>query len=191
MSDFLSTFDQNFSAKLEHRSKFFKKIFKKLEEKKSDFYTIVETGCIRIQNNWGGDGYSTVLFDKFLEYHEGMVYSVDINSEHCQLADYLTSDKVKVVNEDSVSFLWNIKLEKKIDLLYLDSYDLDGDNVHESAFHHFKEFCAAMSHLGEGSIIVVDDCGIKNGGKGKYIKEFMDNIGNEPIINGYQMGWMF
>ena len=43
---------------------------------------IVETGCARQENNFDGDGMSTIIFDKLVEYHGGDFYSVDINPDN-------------------------------------------------------------------------------------------------------------
>ena len=69
-----------------------------------------------------------------------------------------------------------------IDFLYLDSYDIERDNPHPSQLHHVKELCAVIKHLRKGSIVCVDDhdaffTGGKIG-KGNYVKEFMETIGN-------------
>ena len=66
MGNFIDNFDQKYGCKLGKRKDTFKQIFEILEAKQKDFYVIVETGCIRIQNNWEGDGYCTILFDDFV-----------------------------------------------------------------------------------------------------------------------------
>ena len=57
---------------------------------------------------------------------------------------------------DSVKFLWSIPPEKKIDFLYLDSYDIERENPHPSQMHHVKEMCVSKN-LKKGTIVVVDD----------------------------------
>ena len=189
MGKFLDIFDVEYGPKLGKREETFRLVFEVLEKKKKDFYVIVETGCIRKQNNWEGDGYSTVLFDRFVNVYDGIVYSVDINDEHCQLARYFASDKSTVVTGDSVRFLWELELEHKIDLLYLDSYDISSEDVHDSALHHFMELQAARNNLASDSLIVADDCDRTDYGKGRYIKQFMDHVENEAVIEGCQLGW--
>jgi len=194
MGNFIDNFDQKYGCKLGKRKDTFKQIFEILEAKQKDFYVIVETGCIRIQNNWEGDGYSTILFDDFVNEYGGIVRSVDINDEHCQLARYFASTKSIICTDDSIRFLWNLDLANKIDsldLLYLDSYDVDEDNVHDSALHHLMELLAARKYLTKDSLVVVDDSDRKDYGKAKYIKQFMDYVGNKPVIEGPQLGWIF
>ena len=106
----------------------------------------------------------------------------------------MVSDKTKVVCSDSVKFLWNFPEDRKIDFLYLDSYDVRKDNPHPSQLHHVKELCAVIDKLGEGSIVCIDDhdAFFTGGqiGKGTYVKDFMENIGAECIHEGYQIVWV-
>ncbi len=187
---FLDYFDRKFYPRLKQRKDTFRKIFEFLESKNKEFYTIVETGCARIKKNWKGDGLSTILFDQFVSFYEGQVFSVDINPSHCALATQWVSKKTKVVCQDSVQFLWNLELDREIDLVYLDSFDLEASNPHPSALHHLKEFCAIIDKLKKGTLIVVDDHINEEIGKGKYIEDFMKSIGHERVINGYQIGWI-
>jgi hypothetical protein len=95
---------------------------------------IIETGCVRQLGNWGGDGGSTLLFDKYAQTHPGSaVQSVDIDPKATQLCRSLVSDRVTVHTADSVSFLGTLADtvqpdSQVLDLLYLDSFDLDKAN---------------------------------------------------------------
>jgi predicted O-methyltransferase YrrM len=162
---------------------------------------IVETGCARQENNFEGDGMSTTIFDTFIDYHGGEFYSVDINPDNARFAA-ANAKKANITCSDSVKFLhqqskiWSSQ-NRKIDLLYLDSFDLDLNNLHPSSLHHIFELTAIMPCLREGTMICVDDnpeCVDENGnpidaGKGLYIKQFMDLIGKERIYTGYQWVW--
>ena len=186
---FLKVFDEKYYNKLGFRKESFKKIFSVLEKKEKNFYYIVETGCARMKDNFSGDGMSTVLFDGFVNYHGGRVVSVDINSQHCAFAESLVSNKTRIVCGDSVEYLWKAESENHIDLLYLDSYDVDFSQPHESALHHMKELCAVSGQLKNGTLVVVDDN--KGGvGKGMYVASFMDNLGYKRFIDDYQIGWI-
>ena len=87
-----------------------------------------------------------------------------------------------------------------IDLLYLDSYNIDDwTNDWEAASHHLKELFAAKNAIKPGTLIVVDD-NLPNPktnviplrvGKGRIISELMDGLDIEPYINDYQMGWIW
>jgi hypothetical protein len=189
MTQFLEYFDRNYSNKLGTRLKTFRRLFELLEEKKEDFYCIVETGCARGNNNYCGDGMSTVLFDRFVNFYDGVVISVDIDESHCNLARSLVSKKTEIYCGDSVKFLWGFNKQVNINLLYLDSFDINFNQPHPSMLHHFKELCAIIGNLHKGAIIAVDD-NTKKFGKGGYITDFMKDLGNEKIIDEYQIAWV-
>jgi len=177
--------------RLNKRSDSFQKIFKYLSDKKNP--VIVETGTYREEDNYEGDGCSTLLFDSFIDYHGGSVYSVDIDPEACELARENTFF-TEVVESDSVEFLGS--LEGKVDLLYLDSYNIDDwNNDWAPAAHHLKELFAAKNCIKEGTLIVVDDnITAPNGkrlGKGRLIYELMESLGIEPYFDDYQVGWIW
>ena len=46
---------------------------------------IVETGCARMENNFDGDGMSTLIFDKYINDHNGIFCSVDITPANLSL----------------------------------------------------------------------------------------------------------
>jgi hypothetical protein len=116
---------------------------------------IVETGCARQENNFDGDGMSTIIFDKLVEYHGGDFYSVDINPDnvkfatsHCKNANVFCGDSVSFLYNQSKSWVAN---NRKIDLLYLDSYDFDLNNYHPSSLHHVvHDGCRLLSGGGGG-----------------------------------------
>lgn len=187
---FLKHFDNTYSKKLHERAHTFRKIFEILENKHKEFYYIIETGCTRRENNFVGDGMSTVLFDSFVNYYDGLVESVDIDKKHCNLANNITSEKTKVTCNDSVKFLWDLVPKFNIDLLYLDSFDIELNKPHPSMLHHMKEFCAVINKLNKGTLIVIDDHFNEESGKGVYISNFMKNLGHKRFIDGYQIGWI-
>jgi hypothetical protein len=153
---------------------------------------IIETGTYREENNYTGDGCSTLLFDNFIEYHGGTFHSVDIDLKACALASANTKH-AHVVTMDSVEFLGT--LDGKCDLLYLDSYNItDWSNDWAPAAHHLKELFAAKNIIKPGTLIVVDDNTFvagKRQGKGRLIYELMDALCIEPFIDGYQVGWIW
>ncbi len=179
------------------RSTSFEIVFEHLDQKNVKNFTIVETGCMRADHGelaMGDDGASTYIFDDFINYYDGQVLSVDICQANVDHANGMTSDKTKVHCQDSVDFLWNLP-KKQIDFLYLDSYDIVRENPHPSQLHHMKEMCAVIDKLGKGSIVCVDDhdaffTGDGKIAKGSYVKDFMDDIGYEPIHEGYQIVWV-
>ena len=177
-------------------------VFEILDEKKDKDFFIVETGCMRADHGQlalGDDGASTYIFDDFINFYDGEVVSVDINPDNVRHAQKMVSDRTTVYCSDSVEFLWNIPEKRKIDLLYLDSYDFEPDNPIPSQKHHLKELTAVMKNLRKGSIIMVDDNAntpefewftkIAQGGKAGFVKEFMKDVGAELLLDEYQIIW--
>jgi hypothetical protein len=190
-SSFLDLFDNKWGPRLKTRQRSFRKIMELLEFKQQDFYTIVETGCYRGFTT-ADEGHSTLLFDDFINYYDGVVFTVDIDKEACEKCDDITSSKVKVHNGDSVEFLWNLS-PMNIDLVYLDSYDIEMGNTetaHPSMLHHMKELCAIIGKLKTGTIILVDDNLNEQIGKGAYVNDFMKNLGYKKIVDEWQIGWI-
>jgi hypothetical protein len=191
---FPASWDEYFSGikpRLNKRRAGFQKIFDFLGGLNSP--VIVETGTYREENNYEGDGCSTLLFDSFVDYHGGVVLSVDIDPKACDLAKENTCF-TEVIESDSVEFLGT--LEGKIDLLYLDSYNIaDWNNDWAPAAHHLKELFAAKNCIKEGTMIVVDDnLKLPNGkrlGKGRLIYELMESLGIDPCFDDYQIGWIW
>lgn len=180
-----------------NRADSFLKIFELLEQKKDKSFYIVETGTTRSDHGhlaFGDDGASTYIFDQFINHYDGEVNSVDINSTNVNYCLSIVSEKTKVFCSDSVKFLWNLSENKKIDFLYLDSYDIEKNNPHPSQLHHVKELCAAVNKLKSGSIVAVDDhdAFFTGGqiGKGNYVKDFMSDIGATLVYEGYQIVWV-
>ena len=178
---------------LAQRLSTFRKMFRYLDN--IDSPVIIETGISRMINNYTGDGHSTLLFDEYLHFFKksGKLITIDIDKNKCNFTAPLLSDKSTIICSDSVISLYTLSQDAsfpKIDLLYLDSYDVDWDNPHPSALHHFKELLAVFPKLKPGTLIVVDDH--DNGrGKGKYIADYMSNINKTPYFNEYQIGWIW
>jgi len=189
-----ASWDEYFNGikpRLNKRKEGFEKIFYYLSGIKNP--TLVETGTYREENNYEGDGCSTLLFDTFVDYHGGTVLSVDIDPKACELAKENTLF-TEVYESDSVEFLGT--LYGKVDLLYLDSFNItDWNNDWEPASHHLKELFAAKNCIKEGTLIVVDDnikiSSDKRLGKGRLIYELMESLDITPYIDGYQVGWIW
>jgi acetyltransferase-like isoleucine patch superfamily enzyme len=215
---FLELFEVQYAAKTATRASGFRTMFNLVANMRLDSYTIIETGCSRkadgdgivygdqvpVDHPWypGGsqgpwaDGQSTFLFDKFVTMCGGHVYSVDIDPYNCEVAKKNSSNNVSVFCHDSVSFLRKLDsilaAPKTIDLLYLDSFDLDWDNPHPSALHHIKELVSAAPFLRRGSVVAIDD-NLLNGkrGKGLYVNEYLRDIGALLLEDAYQSVWIW
>ena len=191
---FWNEYFEGISNSLGGRAGSFRKMFEYLDDIKSEKVFIVETGCYREEDNYRGDGCSSLLFDNYVKHRGGDVISIDISPEACKLASANTSDSVEVICGDSVEELGY--LEGKVDLLYLDSFNItDWGNDWESSAHHLKELFAAKNIIKPGTLIVVDD-NLRSAsgnvlGKGRLISELMDALDLKPFIDEYQIGWIW
>lgn len=95
------------------------------------------------------------------------------------------NSRIHFVCSDSIAFLQNFG--KTIDFLYLDSYDFDFNNPLPSQYHHLYEIQAAYPKLSENSIVMIDDCDLPHGGKGKFAIEFLTERGWKILENRYQV----
>ena len=213
-TDFWRFFEEIAAPRLALREDTFRKTFQYLDRCSSPI-TIVETGCVRLAGNWAGDGQSTILFDKYVTFRgdNSKVHSVDINPANVEACRALVSSNVNVAVADSVSHLNALTREFlnqkiKINLLYLDSFDLDATYWFASASHHLKELVSAWRSIDKETLVVVDDCPlyaqlVQNkeggfntngkvlvGGKGRLVAEFAHQIGVEPNFCSYQAGWV-
>ena len=115
---------------------------------------ILETGT----SAWGCD--SSRLFDQYVRNFGGDFISVDLRAEASEWLKYEVSPRSKFYVGDSVSFL-NLEFSKmehhKIDLCYLDSFDLDWNDPLPSANHGYLEFVSIKEFLKKGSILIIDD----------------------------------
>jgi len=210
-------FFESIKDKLGIRKTSFTKIFQYLDGL-SGSINIVETGCLRIKDNFKGDGQSTLLFDKYTQYRDEMskVYTVDINPNATKVCRSIVSDNVEIFTGDSVKYLAELmprlkKEEKKVSLFYLDSFDVDWQSSDRSAAHHLKEMATIINYLSEETLVVVDDAPILApmkiednkffpitehpspkpfvGGKGYLINEFAYANGATLYFSNYQSAW--
>ncbi len=157
---------------------------------------IVETGTIRLKDDWGG-GMSTVLFGDFASHYDYHVWTVDIAPEAIQLCKEITTNftsHITYVVNDSVEFLRTFN--QTINLLYLDSMDCpeydapDSPNLQASQQHQLKEIQAAWDKLSSPAIILLDDNWFSNGGKAKLTKEFLERQSCRCVLSFQQSLWM-
>jgi len=161
---------------------------------------IIETGCSRSENNFDGDGMSTLIFDRYTRDHSGEFHSVDIDPGNIEFAKTKVSGNTNLHCYDSVAFLHNlnnvlVEENRKIDLLYLDSFDFYPEQELESSLHHIYEMLAIRPSLKSGTMIGVDD-NIYNPqtgrykGKGQFVDQFMNLIGCTRVLEAYQFIWI-
>jgi hypothetical protein len=165
------------------------------QQKKENFY-IIETGTVRKPNNWK-DGNSGFLFTEMIKTYGGFVRSVDINQTAVDIANNFIDQKFyKCYCSDSVAWLNSLNDLNKIDLFYLDSYDVKWHDDSLSAAHHLKEFQTIEPHLKPGCIVAIDDnsrflTDNKRTGKGRMIVEYLESKGVHPIYDAYQIIYKF
>jgi len=188
MKSYLPRFDNIFYDKLAFRKYSFRKIFEFIDQYVNPI--IVETGTVRSLTNFEGDGCSTLLFDDFIKHsNKGQLVTIDINEDNLILAkDACISHRVSFVLGDSVKCLR--ELRSSINVLYLDSYDVNFSKDHDAAFHALKELTSAMPFLRRGSLVVVDDNNVLGRGKGRYLRSYMNDINAECVFDDYQIGWV-
>ena len=215
-SDFYKWFE-NIAPKLDQREISFRKIFKYLDSQPTPII-IVETGCLRVKDNFL-DGQSTLLFDKYTlsRGEQSKVYTVDINPNSTKVCKQVVSNNVEITTDDSVHYLNNLtsnflENKTKVSMFYLDSFDVDWRYTYPSAAHHLKELTSIMRLLNNDTLIVVDDSPafgnltqtenesnptwkILNspapsiGGKGFLVHEYAKHVGAKLFFSHYQAAW--
>lgn len=215
LDKFWNWFDAEAAPRLAARELSFRKMLRYLDVRAATTpLVIVETGCTRQAGNWAGDGQSTVLFDRYLQaaLPGSHGYSIDIDPQATAQCRNLVGPLINVRTGDSVAVLVDIAAELKragqtIDLLYLDSYDVDWRHTTPSAVHHLKELVSIVGALRPDTLVVVDDspgeCRVmandqggyalvsmpQVGGKGGYIAEYAQQVGARLLFCHYQAGW--
>jgi predicted O-methyltransferase YrrM len=150
--------------------------------------TIAETGTARHPGNWRFDGQSTVVFGAFAQRYGGTVWTCDVAPSHVAVARELTArfaPHVEHAVADSVDFLR--RFPGPIDLLYLDALDFDVDAPAAAQAHALREAEAALHALHEDSLVLIDDCSLPEGGKGRRAIPFLLDRGWRVVRTGYQV----
>lgn len=186
-------------SRLGHRQSGFDYIFDYLKTLKEPL--IVETGCARQLDNYEGDGQSSLLFDKYIKEYGGYFWTVDLSEESVNYSrSKIISENSAVALGDSITKLKELnpillQSEKKINFLYLDSFDAPRDEpevVFQSALHHLYELVTIAPSLADGALIGVDDNWVENGqlaGKGQFVFDYMQKSGRPLCHDGYQLFW--
>lgn len=150
--------------------------------------TVVETGTIRAEEDWGGAGFFTYLMGAYLARRGGTLHSVDLSAESCAFAREWTrvfGEAVNIHQQDSIAFLR--RFADPIDVLYLDSLDTTEPR---HAAHALQETKVALPKLHENSLIVFDDTPFNAGawtGKGATAVPWLLEQGWQVGYAGYQV----
>jgi predicted O-methyltransferase YrrM len=152
---------------------------------------ILETGCIRLPDDWGA-GMSTLLFGEYVSRHGGHVTTVDNSEVNMMVCQEITKEFEKYITyvvSDSLAYLPTVT--EKIDLLYLDSYDcpIEGD-ASAAQEHNLREFKYCERNLNERAVIMIDDVGFANGGKGAKTHEYLIQQGYLLLFKHQQSVWL-
>jgi hypothetical protein len=151
---------------------------------------IVETGCLRQEANWIGDGQSTRIWNELVAEIGAKAFSVDNDPGAVALARRL-APHVKVELADSVKFL--AQFAGDIDLLYLDSRDFGTNSAEQfaAALHCLFELCAAAHS--SPRLVMVDDTIEINGhffGKGAMVADYLKKVGAQLVVaDRQQVAW--
>ena len=183
MSFVNDVFIPNYYNKLGIRKDTFLEIFKQLEKKKEKKYCIIETGAARGgPNDMEGNGSSTYLFDKFVNFYDGFVISFELNTNTAKIVNSSVSKKTTVICKDSIEGI-NTLMDKTyfLDLLYLDSLDTKFDNDEESANHALNELKSGIFYLKNNSMIFIDDTPINI----NYLPPWVNNDKNRGTNPNY------
>lgn len=191
---------------------------------KKDNPVILETGTMRSADNYEGDGMSTLLWHNVLRtMGRGNFSTIDSDFEATKFAyetcwnrpaevyesndrtsKYLSGQQAPSHFYCSDSVTWLVKFGQNwydktpIDVLYLDSWDMEFPDPTPSFMHIFQEYMLARQFLAPDALICVDDNieVVRDGNpdkvfisKGEYIRQFMEKIGNKPLYTGYQIIW--
>ena len=165
--------------------------------KERNLKTIIETGTSRCgDKNFEGDGGSTIIFAQWAKDYKSEFYSVDLSEENLLQAKSAVhnllgkpNSRIHFVCSDSIAFLQSFG--RQIDFLYLDSYDYEENNPLPSQHHHLFEIHAAYPYLTENSVVMIDDCDLPHGGKGRLAIEYLIDRGWKILENRYQVILIF
>jgi len=152
-----------------------------------DAKTLIETGTLRMEGNWEGDGGMSWFLARYAARAGGRLATIDTDPNALDVArKTLGEDLARLtdfVESDSVTYLQS--LSQDIDLLYLDSVDYIAAAPQKSQAHCLNEALAALPHLHDKSIICVDDCGFPGGGKGGMAVPYLCENGWKIVHQDY------
>lgn len=165
----------------------FKECLFLLEQKKAK--TWIETGSSgNFFANKKNEAGSTILFAKAAYLLDADFYSVDINKEVIKNAKQAVKKYKKAVffsQSDSLLFLR--KFQDPIDFLYLDTGEYDSSRPEISQNQILAEIRTAYPKLHKNSIVMINDCGFPQGGKGKLAIEYLKQKGWKVHLDEFQV----
>jgi hypothetical protein len=128
----------------------FKELFKNMNSRNN--LIILESGIASAGTQ------STYLFNEYIKKYGGKFWSVDININLVETHRGNMCPGTTLVYDDSVNFFKNwVKSNDYVDVVYLDSYDLDFYDPIPSATHGLNEYLSLLPVLKNKSLLLIDD----------------------------------
>ncbi len=151
---------------------------------------MIETGTARLGcADFTGDGGATYIFAEYAKDHDLLLYSVDCNEQSIKTAKSALADSLRpytvFVLDDSLHFLSTF--DQRVDFIYFDSLDFDLNNPLASQLHHLQELEAIYPRLSQQAVVLIDDCALAYGGKGRFVIATLLQWGWRMIEQGYQV----
>ena len=145
----------------ESRLKFINKVYYYFASLKRPI-NILETGCGHYNHT---DKFATMtyIFANILNsLNGGSLLTIDINEDNLNKCKEITKNLSHIINYklgDSLDVLKNLDEQyiKSLDLIILDSYDLNLFDPNPSAIHHLRELLAVYDKLNKNCLIAIDD----------------------------------
>ena len=183
-------FTQEFSDKLLCRFET-QKIGLNLLNQICEYPVMVETGTLRMDNDWGA-GMSTFVFGRYIEEYGGSLITIDNSMDNMNVCKVVTErykSHITYIVENSLEYI--PRIIKKIDFLYLDSMDcpINGD-ASISQEHNLNEFLLCESKLSDNAVIMIDDVDFPNGGKALLTHKYLFDNGYLLISKNQQSVWL-
>ncbi len=178
-------------------------LFSKLDGRKN--LTIVETGTSANAVD------STTLWDTYIQKYGGKLTTIDINPIPKLLNQHRWCINTESIVSDSVDYLCKWDPNNKIDVVYLDSWDVDWFHPKDCQIHGLKEFKSIIPCLSSQAWILIDDTpvspewlpfhnetyqhlyqqslqNIKMPGKGAYVLQIIQNdLRFRVVLHQYQL----
>ncbi len=110
------------------------------------------------------------MFDALVRASGGGLFSIEVTTETIDSARKACSSATQLIENNSVSAAHALTqaMSRQIDLLYLNSFDLDPKNPTPSAIHHALELTAVRPLIGPGTIMCIDNSAVGSKGRQRH-----------------------
>ena len=137
---------------------------------------ILETGCGHTSTTETFASMTYIFASILNNLKGGSLLTVDINENNLNKCKEITKDFSHIINYklgDSLDVLRNLNEDyvKSLDLIILDSYDLNLFNPNPSGIHHLQELLALYNKINKDCFIAIDD----NFLPGTWVEWYWDN----------------